>query len=135
VAETRIALDDRLLRSGLTVSVADLTAVFADHWPGANAARAPECPRCGHVYRPRAVECPSLAQARSLLARRRFERPDDVPEWIRKAMTAGAPRLRFDDERRTPSRRRDVAPETAEPFTAEPFRATRSSGAYGGDAR
>src|SRR5690242_12842483 len=74
-----VPLDPRLTAPGLAVTVAQLAAVFAAHWPtngtppragvaGVNWIR---CPGCGHVYSEAAPLCPTLAVVWSLLNRRR----------------------------------------------------------------
>jgi hypothetical protein len=71
----RGALDRRLLRSGLGISLATLVEVFVEHFPGTPQ---PEtCPGCGYTY-PEGkaqADCPSLAVARQVLYRRRGEDP------------------------------------------------------------
>ena len=79
-------LDRRLLTAGLTVTVAELVAVFVDHWP-VHPPISPACPACGHEYTENAPECPTAATVRPLLARRRNEVPRDVvPVEIRRAV-------------------------------------------------
>ena len=79
----RGALDRRLLESGLSVSVAALVQVFADHHPGSPAASV--CPGCGYRYPDGVSDCPTNATVRPLLYRRRGEdsaavaRLDPVP--------------------------------------------------------
>jgi len=67
----RGALDRRLLEAGLSVSVATLVQVFADHHPGSPAASV--CPGCGYRYPDGVAYCPTLATVRPLLLRRRGE--------------------------------------------------------------
>jgi hypothetical protein len=67
----RDALDRRLLDAGLSVSVATLVQVFADHHPGNPAAS--RCPGCGFRYPDRVTDCPTNATVRPLLCRRRGE--------------------------------------------------------------
>jgi hypothetical protein len=67
----RNALDTRLIQAGLSVSVATLSQVFADHHPGDPAASC--CPGCGHRYREGQLDCPTNATVRPLLRRRRHE--------------------------------------------------------------
>lgn len=69
----RGALDQRLLKAGLGVSVATLVQVFADHFPGWPLPDT--CPGCGYAYPLDAAraDCPSLAVARQVLYRRRNE--------------------------------------------------------------
>ena len=70
---TRGALDRRLLEAGLSVSVATLVQVFADHHPGIPAASV--CPGCGYRYPNGVLDCPTNATVRPLLLRRRGEDP------------------------------------------------------------
>jgi hypothetical protein len=72
----RGALDRRLLESGLSVSVATLVQVFADHHPGSPAASV--CPGCGYRYPDGVCDCPTNATVRPLLLRRRGEDRDAV---------------------------------------------------------
>jgi hypothetical protein len=67
----RGALDRRLVETGLTVSVATLVEVFADHHPGTPAS--PVCPGCGYRYPDRVSDCPTNATVRPILYRRRGE--------------------------------------------------------------
>ncbi len=67
----RPGLDRRLTEAGLTVSVATLVDVFADHHPGTPVPSA--CPACGHRYQGDSTECPSLSTVRPLLFSRRAE--------------------------------------------------------------
>jgi hypothetical protein len=67
-------LDRRLLDAGLTVSVATLVEVFADHHPATPAASV--CPGCGYRYPDGVADCPTLATVRPLLYRRRGEDRD-----------------------------------------------------------
>jgi hypothetical protein len=67
----RGTLDRRLLESGLSVSVATLVQVFADHHPGSPAATV--CPGCGYRYPDGVLDCPTNATVRPLLLRRRGE--------------------------------------------------------------
>jgi hypothetical protein len=67
----RGALDRRLLEAGLSVSVATLVQVFADHHPGIPAASV--CPGCGYRYPDGTLDCPTNATVRPLLVRRRGE--------------------------------------------------------------
>src|SRR5919107_1712083 len=64
-------LDRRLLDAGLSVSVATLVQVFADHHPGIPAASV--CPGCGYRYPDQVLDCPTNAVVRPLLLRRRGE--------------------------------------------------------------
>ena len=72
----RGALDRRLLEAGLSVSVATLVQVFADHHPGIPAATA--CPGCGYRYPDGVLDCPTNATVRPLLLRRRGEDSESV---------------------------------------------------------
>jgi hypothetical protein len=72
----RGALDRRLLEAGLSVSVATLVRVFADHHPGSPAASV--CPGCGYRYPDGVLDCPTNATVRPLLLRRRGEDRDAV---------------------------------------------------------
>lgn len=65
---------DRRLLVGLTITVADLVAVFIDHRPG----QAPTCGACRHRYTTTAPLCPSATLARQLLKRRQHEDPESV---------------------------------------------------------
>jgi len=69
------ALDTRITKAGLTISVATLVAVFADHFRGLPAAMV--CPGCGHRFADNDVpgDCPTLAVVRPLLLRRHHENP------------------------------------------------------------
>jgi hypothetical protein len=70
----RGTLDRRLLEAGLSVSVATLVQVFADHHPGIPAASV--CPGCGYRYPDQVLDCPTNATVRPLLLRRRGEDRD-----------------------------------------------------------
>jgi hypothetical protein len=72
----RGALDRRLLESGLSVTVANLVQVFADHHPGNPAASV--CPGCGYRYPEGVLDCPTNATVRPLLLRRRGEDRETV---------------------------------------------------------
>src|SRR3954468_21648307 len=72
----RGAIDRRLLEAGLSVSVATLVQVFADHHPGSPAASV--CPGCGYRYPDKVSDCPTNATVRPLLLRRRGEDPETV---------------------------------------------------------
>jgi hypothetical protein len=72
----RGTLDRRLLESGLSVSLATLVQVFADHHPGIPAASV--CPGCGYRYPDKVSDCPTNATVRPLLYRRRGEDPETV---------------------------------------------------------
>lgn len=67
----RGALDRRLLEAGLSISVATLVQVFADHYPGIPAASV--CPGCGYRYPEGVLNCTTNATVRPLLLRRRGE--------------------------------------------------------------
>jgi hypothetical protein len=67
----RGSLDRRLVEAGLSVTVATLAAVFADHHPGSPAASV--CPGCGYRYPENVFDCPTLATVRPVLYRRRSE--------------------------------------------------------------
>jgi hypothetical protein len=67
----RGTLDRRLVEAGLSVTVATLVAVFADHHPGSPAASV--CPGCGYRYPDKMTDCPTLATVRPVLYRRRGE--------------------------------------------------------------
>ncbi|MDR7273606.1 hypothetical protein [Catenuloplanes atrovinosus] len=72
----RIALDERLVREGLGVSVATLVAVFADHFPGSPMPS--RCPGCGYRYPDGVTDCPTMITIRPVLYRRRGEDPTAV---------------------------------------------------------
>jgi hypothetical protein len=72
----RHALDSRLREAGLSVSVATLVQVFADHHPGDPASS--RCPGCGFRYPDGVTACPTNATIRPLLLRRRSEDPAAV---------------------------------------------------------
>jgi hypothetical protein len=67
----RGALDRRLVEAGLSVTVATLVDVFADHHPGVPTASV--CPGCGYRYPDGVSDCPTNATVRPLLYRRRTE--------------------------------------------------------------
>jgi hypothetical protein len=67
----RGALDRRLVEAGLSVTVATLVSVFADHYPGSPVASV--CPGCGYRYPDRVTDCPTNATVRPVLYRRRGE--------------------------------------------------------------
>ncbi len=71
---TTTPVDRRLLTPGLTVTVADLVAVFIDHRPG----DLPTCGACQHRYTTAARLCPSRTFAEQLLKRRQHEDPKAV---------------------------------------------------------
>lgn len=66
----RGAIDPRLLAAGMTVTVPQLVAVFADHHPGTPAAI--QCPGCAHIY-DNETDCPTNKVVRPLLRQRRNE--------------------------------------------------------------
>lgn len=68
---------------GMAVTLADLSAIYTDHYNPDG----PECPGCGHQATDQAPACPSFSLARQLLARRRFENPEAVPDWIHQSVT------------------------------------------------
>jgi hypothetical protein len=72
----RPALDRRLVEAGLSVSVATLVAVFADHFPGTPMPST--CPGCGYRYPDGEYDCPTIRTVRPLLFRRRNEDRDAV---------------------------------------------------------
>src|SRR5919112_1198069 len=74
-------LDRRLLEAGLSVSVATLVQVFADHHPGIPAASV--CPGCGYRYPDGVLDCPTNATVRPLLLRRRGEDRDALVSMVR----------------------------------------------------
>src|SRR6185312_1689463 len=65
------ALDVRLVKAGLGVSVDTLVTVFADHHPGEPAVS--RCPACGYVYPDGVTDCPTNVAVRPVLYRRRTE--------------------------------------------------------------
>jgi hypothetical protein len=65
------AVDRRVLDAGMSVTVATLVEVFADHYPGSPAVSA--CPSCGFRYPDKVTDCPTNATVRPMLARRRRE--------------------------------------------------------------
>jgi len=69
------AIDSRITGAGLTVTVATLAAVFAEHFRGLPAAMV--CPGCGHRFNDTDVtgDCPTQAVVRPLLLRRHHENP------------------------------------------------------------
>src|SRR5215831_9970898 len=69
----RFALDRRLLEAGLSVSVATLVEVFADHYPGKP--QPALCPSCGYRYPDQVTDCPTNATVRAQLYKRRGEDP------------------------------------------------------------
>jgi hypothetical protein len=91
----RGALDRRLLEQGLSVSVATLVQVFADHHPGIPAASV--CPGCGYRYPDQVLTCPTNATVRPLLLRRRGEDREAVarlsPEQFEDLLTPNKSKL------------------------------------------
>lgn len=77
-------IDRRILAPGLRVTVADLVAVFVDHYRPDDAMTA--CTACRHRYSAAEPMCPSMALAVPLLGRRRHEDPSAMPEWVRQAL-------------------------------------------------
>jgi hypothetical protein len=68
------AIDGRLTEAGLSVSVAALVEVFADHHPvRADGTVASVCPGCGYRYPDKVTDCPTNATVRPVLYRRRAE--------------------------------------------------------------
>jgi hypothetical protein len=73
-----IPVDREILAAGLQVTLGQLAAAFAAHWPdGGMPPRAGHdgvwwttCPACGHEYTPAAPLCPTLALVWPLLRRR-----------------------------------------------------------------
>lgn len=77
-------LDQRIVAPGLRVTVADLVAVFVDHYRPDEAMTA--CTSCRHRYTAAEPLCPSMAVVLPLLTRRRHEVPGAVPQWVREAI-------------------------------------------------
>jgi hypothetical protein len=78
-AEGGAALDRRLTEAGLSVSVATLVEVFADHHPvRTDGSVASVCPGCGYRYPDRVSDCPTNATVRPVLHRRRGEDRDAI---------------------------------------------------------
>jgi hypothetical protein len=65
-------IDTRLTTAGITVTVPQLVAIWADHTP-AHTPVPGTCPSCGHTYTTKAPLCPTAAIVRPLLLRRRRE--------------------------------------------------------------
>jgi hypothetical protein len=106
-------VDRRLLARGLTVTVADLVAVFIDHRPG----DMPTCGTCRHRYTTAAPLCPSRTLATQLLKRRQHE--------DRKAVADVAKELNHWRHTRVlpppaPARAAAVAADDAGMFTVDP---------------
>src|SRR5215472_11364591 len=77
----RHALDRRLLEAGLSVSVATLVEVFADHYPGKP--QPALCPSCGYRYPDQVTDCPTNATVRAQLYKRRGEDPKALSRLTR----------------------------------------------------
>jgi hypothetical protein len=77
----RFALDRRLLEAGLSVTVATLVAVFADHYPGKP--QPALCPSCGYRYPDQVTDCPTNATVRAQLYKRRGEDPEALGRLTR----------------------------------------------------
>lgn len=69
---TPARLDTRLLTAGLSVTVADLVRLWAEHMPATLPVPA-LCPTCGHRWNESQPLCPTAAVVRPLLRRRRHE--------------------------------------------------------------
>ncbi len=67
----RGALDRRLLKAGIHVTVPQLVTLFADHHPGVPAGV--KCPGCEHTYAEGETDCPTNVVVRPLLHKRRNE--------------------------------------------------------------
>jgi hypothetical protein len=80
-------LDQRILDPGIKVTVWDLAAAFADHYP---AEKDTACKSCGHRYDDSRI-CPTLAVVVPLLKRRRHEDFSAVPEWVREVLQSLKP--------------------------------------------
>jgi hypothetical protein len=109
----RGGLDRRLVQAGLSVSVATLAEVFADHHPGSPAASA--CPGCGYRYPGGVTDCPTLATVRPVLYRRRGE--------DRQALTRLTPDQFADLHGRNPARTQRAAARQAALSAPSPARA------------
>ncbi len=114
------ALDRRILRPGLTLSLPTLVAVYADHHRGIPPA--PVCPGCGHRFPngDTTSECPTLAVVRPLLQRRRNEDPTAVSPLTPVQLSD------LKREVRTPRRRAAQPAPEPELFDSTPYR--RSGG-------
>ncbi len=119
----RAALDQRLIDAGQAITVATLTAVFADHHPGSPAAS--RCPGCGYRYPDGTTDCPSLATVRPLLYRRRGE--------DRQALARLSP-VQFADLHHPHARTRRAAMQAAQ-CDGDPGRPTLFEVCPGGGAR
>jgi hypothetical protein len=103
------------VQAGLSVSVATLVEVFADHYPGTPASSV--CPGCGYRYPDRVSDCPTNATVRPLLYRRRGE---DV-----QAITRLTPNQYADlFDHKTARRNRAVATRAAQPAASDQDAAT-----------
>ncbi len=122
----RHTLDRRFLEAGLSVSVATLVQVFADHHPGIPAASA--CPGCGYRYPDQVRDCPTNATVRPLLLRRRGE--------DRQALARLNP-VQFEDLLKANRSKvtRAATRRTAEPPTTPAYRATSLFDLAGKDAQ
>ena len=69
---TQARLDERLRSGGLTLTVANLVRLWADHTPPIRPVPG-HCRTCGHIYSQSAPLCPTAAVVRPLLRRRRHE--------------------------------------------------------------
>ena len=110
----RGALDRRLLEAGISVTVATLVQVFADHDPGIPAASV--CPGCGYRYPDNVLDCPTNATVRPLLKRRRGEDREAVarlsPEQFEDLLKANRSKVT------RAATRRPVEPPTTPAFQA-----------------
>ena len=74
---TDARLDPRLQTAGLTLTVADLVRLWADHTPPVRPVPG-HCRACGHIYTHQGPLCPTAAVVRRLLRRRRHEAGPDA---------------------------------------------------------
>jgi hypothetical protein len=81
-------LDPRLRT--MAVTIAELASVYTDHHDPAGSA----CPNCGHQATGDNPACPSFTVARSLLPRRRNEKPGDIPDWIAASLSSRRKKIR-----------------------------------------
>jgi hypothetical protein len=81
-------LDPRL--RSMAVTIAELAAVYTDHHNPAGSA----CLHCGHQATDDNPACPSFTVARSLLTRRRNEKPGDIPDWIAASLSSRRKKIR-----------------------------------------
>jgi hypothetical protein len=65
-------LDERLKNAGLSLTVANLVRLWADHTPPTRPVPG-HCRTCGHIYSEAHPLCPTAAVVRPLLRRRRHE--------------------------------------------------------------